>query len=104
MTEVHDADDDDDAGFDPACHRHAVPTLRLILAELTDNGAELTDDIDTDRDIIVAEVDDCPDCWRGIATRAVFYAACYMRLWEGEDEAIADIQRQLAGTLDGDRS
>ena len=56
------------------------------------------------RHALRVEVGDCANCWRAIATHAVFDAACYMRLWEGKDAAIADIQRQLAGTLDADRS
>ena len=104
MTDTHDDD-----GFDPAYHRHAVLTLQLMLAELTemagnqaelpaDDGAELA--IDTNRDLIVAEVDDCSDCWRGIATRAVFWAAAYMQLNYGVHQAIAEVQHILAGTLD----
>ena len=52
------------------------------------------------RHALRTEVGDCANCWRAIATRAVFYAAAYMSLYHGEDEAIADIQRQLAGTID----
>ncbi len=87
-------------------HRHIL-TLRLILAnltELTDDGDEVDIDIDTDRDIIVAEVDDCPDCWRAIATRAVMFAAAYACYSHGRDidKAIADIESQIAVNLDLD--
>ena len=41
MTDIHHYDDAD--GFAPAFHRHATLTLRLILAELADDGDEPLD-------------------------------------------------------------
>ena len=81
-----------------AAHRHHILTLRLILAELTDDGDE--PDTDTDRDIIAAEVGDCPDCWRSIAARAVWFAAAYACNLQGKDKAITDIANQLAANLE----
>jgi hypothetical protein len=78
--------------YDSAANRHATLTLRLILAELTGD--------DDARDTVVEEINDCPDCWRAIATRAVFEAAACMWLHFGDERAIAEIQAELSGTLD----
>jgi hypothetical protein len=69
---------------------HAAVAQRLIMAELTDEGNDVDFTIATDRDIIWAEVGDCADCCRAIATHAVFYAATYMRIYQ------TDTQRTLA--------
>ena len=174
MTDTHDDD-----GFDPAYHRHATLTPRLVVGVIWDGIApelvgggtrlrlplidsciavhELNASIaQAGRNVLHAHelifcrslgrqgvrrpyvfhatggliVDLCPadfpvvghggncsiqtcapcrsrrlrELLASIATRAVFWAAAYMQLNYGVDQAITDVQHILAGTLDAGQS
>jgi len=80
--------------FDAADIRHTIFALRLLLSALPCNNVAF--------DAIVAEVNDCPECWKGIATSQTIDAAYYMAQHLGEDAAVARVQAMLANCLDRD--
>jgi hypothetical protein len=59
----------------------------------------LTDDVQA-RDIIAAEINDCPHCWRAIAEQLAETITDNLKGELGTDDAIAQTQANIAHDLD----